>query len=503
MQLVWFKRDLRLQDSTPLFESMKAFRHSGKVLPLYCHEPSLIEQPDVARQHQLFIHETLAELDSDIQSIGGKLLQAVGEAVDVFDRIHRVQPITKIWTHRETTQRSQFERDKAVIAWCKSHGVEIMEIEQNGIARGFQKAESFPEYFARSRSAILRDPMGKDLSERFSDLPFASCDPESIPAAAGVDKPLRQRGGRSEALKALNRFFTIPKLKKYPYQISSPNTAWDGCSRISTYLAYGIVSDREVFQAVDQAVTEAHGLMDAYQFEKFQGNARFFLDRMGWRRNYIQTFERNPEMEYRCMLPQFEGVREAEYSEEHFEAWKEGRTGFPYIDAALRFLNQTGWINMRLRSTVVSFATMNLWIPTTKVAQYLATEFLDYEPGIHHVIHQLTAGTTEFSDLMVYDPIKQGKDHDPDGRFIRQWVPELSDVFDNKIHSLVDTQFNISREAEALGYMPYPRAIVDHRETSQKAKDRIHELRNGSVMKARPPKPKPKKNENPWQESLF
>ena len=281
MQIFWLKRNLRLQDSEPFFEGMRSFRKNGKVLPLYCHEPELIQQPDVSRQHQLFIQETLEELDRDIQSIGGKLLQAVGETV---------------------------------AAWCAANGVELLELAQNGIARGSQTPELFPPYFARSVSFKLRDPMGTDLSKRFAPLPFPSCESNAIPTAAGTDKPLRQKGGRSQAIKNLNRFFTVPYLKQYPFQISSPNTAWQGCSRISTYLAYGIVSDREIFQAVDRVVTDAHSRMNADQFGKFQENARFYLDRLSWRRQYMQTFETRPELEFECMLAQFNGVREADYS---------------------------------------------------------------------------------------------------------------------------------------------------------------------------------------------
>lgn len=486
---------------------MRTFRKNGKVLPLYCHEPGLIQQPDVSRQHQLFIQETLAELDRDIQLIGGKLLQAVGETVDILDRIHRVQPLTRIWTHQETTQNSQFQRDKAVAAWCAANGVELLELAQNGIARGSQKPELFPPYFARSVSSKLRNPMGTDLSERFARLPFPSCDVKAIPTAAGTDKPLRQKGGRSQAIRNVNRFFTVPFLKKYPFQISSPNTAWQGCSRISTYLAYGIVSDREIFQAVDRVVTDAHSRMNADQFDKFQKNARFYLDRLSWRRQYMQTFETRPELEFQCMLPQFSGVREADYVEgqhkQHFAAWKQGLTGFPYIDAAMRFLNQTGWINMRLRATVVSFATMNLWIPVPKVAEYLATEFLDYEPGIHHVIHQLIAGTTEFSELMVYDPVKQGRDQDPEGHFIRKWVAELADVPGYELHDLARTAFSLSKHAEILGYAPYPEAIVDHRTTAKKAKDRISGLRLGDTDRQKAFEEKASEKKQDSQQSLF
>jgi len=200
---------------------MKAFRSHGKVLPLYIHEPSLIAQPDISRQHQ---------------------------------------------------------RDDDVRAWCKTHSVELVETGQNGIARG------------------------ADLSKRFAPLPFASNPANEIPLAKGTDKPYRQKGGRKAAQKILDGFFNVRNISRYPSQLSSPNTAWDGCSRISTYLAYGIVSDREVFQAL-----EAH-----------------------------------PELETQCMLPQFNGVREAEFDEALFTAWSSGLTGVSYIDAAMRCLNDSG-----------------------------------------------------------------------------------------------------------------------------------------------------------------
>jgi deoxyribodipyrimidine photo-lyase len=504
MQILWFKRNLRLQDSEPLFNAMKSFRTHGTVLPLYCHEPSLISQPDVSRQHQMFIQETLAELSVGVQSIGGQLIEVVGEAPAVFDRIHRVTPITRIWTHRETTQDSNFKRDKAVLEWCRANGVQMMEVEQNGLARGAQVAEAFPQYFSRAVNAQLRDPTGKDLSERFSDLPFPSSSIDEIPLAKGFDKPHRQHGGRAAAIQNLNRFFTAANLKRYPYQISSPNTAWEGCSRISTYMAYGIISDRMVFQAVDRAVTHASGTMSKPQFEKFQDNARFYLDRLTWRRQYMQTFETNPKLEFECMLPQFNGVREAEFDEAKFEAFKEGRTGFAYIDAGIRCLSQTGWVNMRLRATLVSFSTMNLWAPTTKVAEFLAREFLDYEPAIHHVIHQLIAGTTTFSSMMVYDPIKQGLDHDAKGEFIKRWLPELKDLPPNQLHDTACTQGSLSKEADEAGYGPYPGPIVDHKSTAKIAKDRVHSIKHGILQSTREkPEDVVKKREFEGQQNLF
>ncbi|MBO6851770.1 MAG: deoxyribodipyrimidine photo-lyase/cryptochrome family protein [Marinobacter sp.] len=479
MQIFWLKRNLRLQDSVPFFLSMKASRSYGKVLPLYVHEPGLIAQPDVSRQHQAFISETLVELSTEFEALGGQLLQAIGETVSVLERIHRCSPITRICTHCETTQNAQYERDIAVRAWCREKEIELMEVEQNGVARGKQSLEAFAEYFSRAIGNSLKDPTGADLSQRFARLPFTSCAISDIPLAAGADKPGRQRGGRQAGQDILNNFFNVRNLSRYPSRISSPNTAWASCSRVSTYLAYGIVSDREVFQAVDRVVSIGHGTLTAPEFARLQNRARFFLDRLNWRRQYLQVFESHPHVETRCMLPQFDGVREAEFDEGLFLAWSTGRTGIPYIDAAMRCLRDCGWINMRLRATLVSFATMNCWLPTHRVAQLLATEFLDYEPGIHHVIHQIVSGTSDFQALMIYDPMKQARDHDPQGQFIRRWVPELADLSGAEVHELARTAGCHSRIAEDLGHGPYPAPVVDCKLTAKSAKSRIHALKNG------------------------
>lgn len=494
MQILWFKqRNLRLQDSEPLFLAMKESRRSGPVLPVFIHEPSIIRQPDMARQHQVFTRETLDELADDIGSIGGDLAEYVGEAVEALDSLHRQRAITKIWTHRETSQNVCFDRDRKVRAWARDRGISLVEVEQDGIARGSQPKESFPDYFARAVQAELRDPMGKDLSERFASLPVPSCNLADIPAASGEDKPLRPRGGRRAAMELMNRFFTIPALQVYPKVLSSPNTAWGQCSRMSTYLATGTVSDREIFQRVDGLVTQARNQMNDRDFEAFQGKARFYLDRLAWRRNYIQSFEDRPELEHTPMLAEFKGVRE-EVNDDLLERWKNGMTGFAFVDAAMRCLRETGWLNMRLRGTVVSFATMNLWQPNWPVAHYLGRELADFHPAVHHVIHQLVAGMTSFDGLMVYDVVKQGFDHDKDGDFVRRYVPELADLPGGSVHDLSMTGGHLSEDARAQGYAPYPFPVVDHKATAKLAKENVHAIRYGMPLKTLEPEP---------QQSLF
>lgn len=490
VQVFWLKRNLRVQDSDPFFEAMSAYRRLGPVLPLYLHEPDLIRQPDISRQHQCFVHETLDVLSRDIRALGGQLLERVGEAVDVFEQIRRVRPITRICTHQETTQASQYQRDHAVANWCREHGIEFVQWPQNGVTRAGTSQErlTFPDYFAQAVGRQLRDPRGVDLSDRFSSLPLTPSDRADVPVARGDDKPLRQRGGRDKAEAILSDFFTVRNIQQYPFQISSPLTAWDGCSRISAYLAYGIVSDREVFQAVDKAVTHGHEHLGTSKFKTLQERARFFLDRLMWRRSYIQSLEDSPALETQPSLASFRGVRD-KIDPVLFNAWTTGRTGFPFIDALMRCLHETGWINMRGRATLVSFATMNLWQPTVHVAQHLAGEFLDYDAGIHHPIHQVVSGSAAPENgVMVYNPVKQAN-HDPNGEFIRRYVPELADLPGAAVHDVAKTHGHLSETAKQKALRPYPAPIVDQLATGRAARARVHELQHGLDPRSRPQDP--------------
>ena len=486
MQVFWLKRNLRLQDSAPFFEAMRSYRRLGKVLPLYLHEPSLIGQPDVTRQHQCFVHETLDELGEEIRALGGQLLEQVGEAVEVLDQLHRIMSITRICTHQETTQTCQYERDLAVAAWCRSRGVEFVEWQQNGVVRTgkHQDSLSFPDYFAHSVALQLKDPRGTDLSERFAPLPMPTSERSAVPRAHGNDKPGRQKGGRSKAEAILSDFFRVQTIQRYPFQISSPITAWDGCSRISAYLAYGIVSDREVFKAVDNAVGAGHQKMGPQEFEKLQDRARFYLDRLMWRRSYIQSLEDSPALQTEPPIARFRGARD-ELDNDLFEAWKLGRTGFAFIDSLMRCLHETGWIHMRGRAALVSFATMNLWQPTAKVAEYLAGQFLDYDPAIHYPIHHVVSGSAAPENgIMVYNPVKQGE-HDPEGEFIRRYVPELADLPGAAVHDVTLTSGCLSDQGKAQGLPPYPAPIVDHVASGRYARRRVQELQHGLVAAPR------------------
>ncbi|HEX4855560.1 MAG TPA: FAD-binding domain-containing protein [Limnobacter sp.] len=462
MQVLWFKRDLRLSDHLPLFEAMRNAKHNGLVLPLYIHEPSQIQDMHTARQHQLFVHECLDDLQQQFRDIGGYLHEELGEAVDVLARLHAEFKFTHLWAHQETTHRNQFQRDKAVVAWCKGTGVQFIEIPHNNVQRAAGSANprgervNFQTYLDRAAQEPIKNPLGRNLSAFFTPRPPAQLNRASIPAAAGEDKPLRLKGGRQQARTLAAKFFTIPKLRAYPFSVSSPLKAWNGCSRLSPYLAYGVVSDREVLQKLNALVNTAHGQGDTQLIEKVESAARFFVDRLMWRQGYLQQFESRPGLEDQPIFQDEPSAVEGEFSAVHLQAWQDGRTGFPYIDALQRYLQQHGWLNMRARATLVSFACIQLGLPWQPVSLFLARQFLDFEPAIHYGQIRIASGTSKFSQMLVYDPVKQQKEQDPKGEFVKRWLPEF-------------------------GTSDYPLPIIDNLESLRQGKARVYAMQQKPV----------------------
>jgi deoxyribodipyrimidine photo-lyase len=221
----------------------------------------------------------------------------------------------------------------------------------------------------------------------------------------------RQAGGRGPALEILNSFLS-ERGEGYTKEMSSPVTAFNSCSRLSPHLAFGTVSIREVYQKT-KSQSSGIKLQPKSIRGKWPSALKSFSSRLRWHSHFIQKLEDDPRIEFENMHAGYNGLRENNFNEEYFRAWAEGRTGYPMVDACMRALSATGWINFRMRAMLVSFASYHLWLHWREPALYLARLFTDYEPGIHYSQVQMQSGTTGINSVRIYNPIKQGIDHDP------------------------------------------------------------------------------------------
>jgi deoxyribodipyrimidine photo-lyase len=177
-------------------------------------------------------------------------------------------------------------------------------------------------------------------------------------------------------------------------------------------------------------------------------------------------------------------MREGHHNEEYLAAWQEGRTGYPFVDACMRSLRATGWLNFRMRAMLVSFAAYDLFLDWRAFAHFLAQQFLDYEPGIHYPQIQMQSGTTGINALRMYDPVKQGYDHDPEGTFVRTWVPELANVKSPLIHEPWKLSPLELREAGIEIGRDYPERVVLHLEAVRHAREVVRQWRGRPEFRA-------------------
>ena len=444
LQIVWFKRDLRVDDHRPLLEAAAR----GPVLPLYVVEPELWQQPDASERQWLFCRESLIELRQSLSALGQPLVLRSGDVVQVLERARRQFGIDGLWSHEETGNGWTYQRDKRVAAWARANGIQWLEIPQFGVIRRLRSRQGWAQRWEKQMAEPIA-PVPASL-QSLDDL-----DPGAIPdrPTDGLPPdpcPLRQTGGRSMALLELEDFLNN-RATHYSRSISSPNTAFRGCSRLSAYLAWGCLSMREVIQRSRQ----------------FRGRGvSSFESRLHWHCHFIQKLESEPRIEWDDFHPFMRGIREVDA--DRLEAWSEGRTGVPFVDACMRALKAHGWINFRMRAMLMSFASYNLWLPWRDSGLHLARLFVDYEPGIHWSQCQMQSGSTSINTIRIYNPIKQGLDHDPDGTFIRQWCPELARLPAAQLHE--PWRFTDK----------HPAPIVDCAEAARLAKDRIWTIRRSA-----------------------
>ncbi|MCX6869883.1 MAG: deoxyribodipyrimidine photo-lyase [Verrucomicrobia bacterium] len=478
-QVVWFKRDLRICDHAPLIEALQ----QGPVLGLYLYETELLQSPEWDASHSRFIAEALRELETEWTRRGGCLLLRRGEAVEQLERLHRETGFLRLWSHEETGNRLTFDRDLRVARWCRNRGIDWQERRQDGVVRRLRTRDGWAERWAKSMSGRIESSPEVLGSGRPTGLVSDGVlGPEQLGLGPVIPIEL-QRGGETAAREVLGSFLEERGVG-YRAEMSSPLTAWSGCSRISAHLAWGCVSMRTVHQAALQRSEELRWRCTAGEpvDRRWWGALSSFQSRLRWHCHFMQKLEDEPRIEFENFNPVYDGLREAftesEEGQLRLEAWRQGRIGFPMVDACMRAVRATGWLNFRMRALVMSVASYHLWLHWRPTSIHLARCFLDFEPGIHFSQAQMQSGTTGINTVRIYSPTLQAIEQDPKGVFIRRWVPELAGV----PNVFLAEPWRMTRsQQEASGCVigvDYPAPRVDPRRSVIEAKERIARVRS-------------------------
>jgi deoxyribodipyrimidine photo-lyase len=457
--LVWLKRDLRVQDHPALTLAAGI----GPVLPVYVVEPELWAEADASARQWECVAESLVDLRDALAGIGVPLVVRVGDAVTVLEGLCRRHGITRIVSHEETGNLWSYARDRRVAAWARSAGVEWTEVPQSGVVRRLPSRD----IWAASRDGFMGLPSLPAPVLRAVD----GVEPGLIPSARALRLPAdpcphRQLGGRERGLALLDSFLTR-RGEPYRTAMSSPLSAERACSRLSPHFAQGTLSIREVVQATAARAAERPG-------GKWGGSLSSFQSRLAWRDHFIQKLEDQPSIEMRDLHP-VAVTRPRETDAARLLAWENGETGLPFLDACLRYVRATGWLNFRMRAMVISVASYHLWLDWRATGAHLARMFTDYEPGIHWPQVQMQSGTTGINIPRIYNPVKQGLDQDPTGAFTRRWLPELAGVPD----AFLQEPWLWPEARKLLGHR-YPEPIIDVASAAREARDLIWQARRSS-----------------------
>jgi len=472
IDIIWFKRDLRVQDNAALMRALQSVKqNSAGLLPLYIIEPQAWKQPNASYRQWQFVVDCLETLNRALTDIGQPLQVFVGNADEVFQTLAEDYTIVNLWSHQETGNAWSFKRDIAVKSWCNAHNIRWHQPPQHPIQRGPFNRDNYGQLSNAFFNAMpLTAPKKSILKPLFTEHTF------SLETVINLELPLTywanestQRGGRHRAEKALNSFLNS-RSERYLQTIAKPLSAPRFSSRLSPHLAWGTLSIREVMTATEHAMADTQNTFN-------KRNLQAFYQRLHWQSHFMQKLESEPEIEFTAMHPLFNNLRPwNKQAEQYFEAWKTGQTGYPMVDACMRSLIQTGWLPFRMRAMVMSFASYQLWLPWQKTAPFLASLFTDYEPGIHYSQVQMQSGVTGINQMRVYNPVKQSHDQDPTGQFIKQWCPELRALSPEEIHAPWITDNELFASKVELG-VDYPLPIVDNDTTARFAKQTLSEVR--------------------------
>jgi deoxyribodipyrimidine photo-lyase len=439
--LFLFRRDLRLQDNTALNQALS---QSQQVIPCFIFDPHQIQPHPYQSQPGLtFMLESLASLQQEFAQIRAKLALFHAAPEAVIRQLFTEQKIEAVYLNRDYTPFSR-QRDDKIIQLCHSLNIDLYSIPDVLLHEPEQclKSDNTPyKVFTAFYNNAKQIPIA--LPQALRDGQFLNLETDITLEqfnSPNLFKTATIKGGRESALATLNQ---LCNYKNYDTERDIP--ALDNCSKLSTHLKFGTCSIREAYYSI---VTQL-------------GNEHPLLRQLYWRDFFHHLAYYFPVVFGRAFLPQFAALPWAN-NPSFFQAWTEGKTGFPIVDAGMRELNETGLMHNRVRMIVASFLVKDLHIDWRWGEQYFAQHLLDYDPCVNNGNWQWAASTGCDAQpyFRIFNPWLQQQKFDPACVYIYRWIPELKGISAKALH-----QWDKKYVA-----CDYPAPIVDHSRESQLSK---------------------------------
>jgi len=476
--LHWFRNDLRLHDNTAL----EALAERAEAwLPVFILDPRLVGSARSGAARMSFLLDCLAQLARALEKRGVPLVIRSGRPEQELPKLLAETGARLLSFNRDVTPFAR-ERDAAVRVAVTRSGVEVIERLDHVVfaasevrtAKGGAYSVYSPyrkTWWQRWRAQPRRPASARQLP---APIPGFAADPVPSPLAFGLEAGRRSlpAGGEEAAARRLERFFATA-VERYHEDRDRPDR--DGTSRLSPYLRFGAISVRECFARGEEACVAE---------PKLRAGVSKWFDELVWREFYSSILEEHPRVLRESYRSEYDALVWND-DPDGFEAWCEGRTGYPIVDAGMRQLRQTGWMHNRVRMIVASFLTKDLLLDWRAGERFFFDQLVDGDPASNNGGWQWAAstGTDPQPYFRIFNPVAQGQRWDPAGDYVRRWVPELQSLRGAHVHSPWEADRPPS---------DYPPPIVDHAERREIALERFSDVRENDSKPRTKSKPRPR-----------
>ncbi|MBN1259182.1 MAG: deoxyribodipyrimidine photo-lyase [Anaerolineae bacterium] len=454
--LWWIRRDLRLADNQALHAALS---RAGAVVPVFVLDESLWASPYVGEKRLAFLVAGLSDLDGALRARGSYLVVRHGQPVEEIIRLCRETGAEDVFAEADVSPYAR-KRDARVSESVPLHLIRGLTVfSPDAVLKNDGTPYTVFTPYSRRWQALPLPVMGDLLPPPDSISTPSGIATLSLPAAPALPSPLSFPAGEVEARRRLKHFVATAMCA---YASDRERMDLEGTSKISPYLRFGMISAREAVIAALQAREEAR-LCDQAK------GADTWLNELIWREFYLSILYHFPDVRKESFRANLQNI-EWSNDEDDFQAWQEGQTGYPIVDAAMRQLKTTGWMHNRARMIVASFLTKDLLIDWRWGERHFMRHLVDGDPSANNGGWQWAAGTGADAApyFRIFNPVLQGEKYDPEGAYVRRYVPELRALPARYIHRPWSMPEPFQKQAACVIGVDYPAPIVDHRWARQR-----------------------------------